>query len=284
MSKSKNGLTRWLRKGAVTEEHGQYLQKERLRDFSIRIVQVLLLITFFVFWEYAADHRWIDAFITSHPSKVWQTLTQMVLKGELWKHIWVTVSETLIGFCLGTFGGVFIAIILWWSDYFSRLMEPYIVVLNAVPKVALGPIFIIWLSNGTSAIIAMGLAISVIVTIMTLHAGFLEVEQNKIKLLRTFGATKYQILKKVILPASIPTFFSALKINVGLSLVGTIVGEFLVSKAGLGYLIIYGGQVFNLSLVMTSVLILCIVAFLMYYVVAVLEKWIIQWNTNRKTN
>lgn len=284
MSKHPGFLTRWLQKGSLTEEHGRYLQKERLRDLSIRGLQVFILLAFFALWEYAAYRKWIDAFITSNPSKIWHTLTQMIVKGELWKHIWVTVYETFIGFGLGTVIGVLIAIVLWWSNYFSRLMEPYIVILNAVPKVALGPIFIIWLSNGTPAIIAMGLAISVIVTIMTIHTGFMEVEQNKIKLLRTFGATKFQILKKVVLPASVPTFFTALKINVGLSLVGTIVGEFLVSKAGLGYLIIYGGQVFNLSLVMTSVLILCIVAFLMYYLVTLLEKWVVKWNISSKTN
>lgn len=273
-------LKKWLHRGAVTEEHGLYLQKMRLRDASIRGIQLFILIAFFLLWEVAANYRFIDPFITSQPSKIWATMTRMMVRGDLWHHIGVTVSETFIGFTLGTIIGVIVAIALWWSEYLSELLEPYIVILNAVPKVALGPIFIIWLSNGTPAIIAMALAISVIVTIMTLHSGFMEVEENKIKLLQSFGATKFQILKKVVLPASVPTFFSALKINVGLSLVGTIVGEFLVSKAGLGYLIIYGGQVFNLSLVMSSVLILCIVAFLIYYCVTLLEKCVIKWNTN----
>ncbi|AZR72800.1 sulfonate ABC transporter permease [Anoxybacter fermentans] len=283
MSKLKNWITAWLKKGAVTEEHAQYLKKQRLRDLSILILQIFILIAFFFLWELAARYKLINSFITSQPTRIWVTLAKMVIKGDLWTHIWVTVSETVIGFLSGTLIGAIVAIALWWSDYLSQLLEPYIVVLNAIPKVALGPIFIIWLSNDTPAIIAMALAISVIVTIMTLHNGFMEVEENKIKLLLTFGATKFQILKKVILPASLPTFFSALKINVGLSLVGTIVGEFLVSKAGLGYLIIYGGQVFNLSLVMSSVLILCIVAFLMYYIIALLEKWVVKWNTNSKT-
>ena len=273
-------IENWLTKGSVTKEHGNYLKRYRLRNISILSIQIFILVAFFALWELAARKGIIDSFITSQPTKVWKTMTKMMVEGQLWKHIWVTVSETGIGFFLGTLSGTIIAIALWWSDYLSDLLEPYIVVLNAVPKVALGPIFIIWLSNGTPAIIAMALAISLIVTIMTLHNGFMEVEENKIKLLKTFGASKFQILKKVILPASLPTFFSALKINVGLSLVGTIVGEFLVSKAGLGYLIVYGGQVFNLSLVMSSVLILCIVAFLMYYILALLERWIIKWNSN----
>ncbi len=275
-------LKKWcitlLQKGALTEEHGQYLQKFRLRNLSIIVIQLFILIAFFLIWELTANLKWIDSFITSQPTKIWATLSRLMIKGDLWKHIGVTVSETTIGFGVGTLSGTLIAILLWWSNYLSEVLEPYIVVLNAVPKVALGPIFIIWLSTGTTAIIAMSLAISVIVTVMTLQTGFLEVEENKIKLLKTFGATKFQILQKVILPASVPTFFSALKINVGLSLVGTIVGEFLVSKAGLGYLIIYGGQVFNLSLVMASVIILCIVAFFMYYLIILLEKCIMRWN------
>jgi NitT/TauT family transport system permease protein len=161
----------------------------------------------------------------------------------------------------------------------SRILEPYIVVLNSVPKVALGPIFIVWLGNGIPAIIVMGLAISLIVTIMMVFSGFAEVDQNKIKLLRTFGANKWQVMTKVVLPASLPTIVAALKVNVGLSLVGTIVGEFLVSQAGLGFLIVYGGQVFKMSLIMASVVILCVASALLYYGVTWLENRLLKWKT-----
>ena len=122
------------------------------------------------------------------------------------------------------------------------------------------------------AIIVMALAISLIVTILEILNGFLNTDKELIKMAQTFGANKFQFLTKIIIPANKATFFNSLKVNIGLSLVGVITGEFLVSKAGLGYLIVYGGQVFQLDLVMTSVIILAIVAYVMYQAVVLLEK------------
>lgn len=168
--------------------------------------------------------------------------------------------------------GTIIAIILWWSDYLSAIFEPYLVVLNSLPKVALGPIIIIWVGAGTPAIIVMAVAISLIVTILENLNGFSKTDKELIKMAQTFNASKFQILTKIVIPANISTFINSLKVNIGLSLVGVISGEFLVSKAGLGYLIVYGGQVFKLDLVMTSVLILGILAGAMYGAVLILEK------------
>lgn len=178
--------------------------------------------------------------------------------------------------CSRYFLGTAIAIILWWSEFLSKVSEPYLVVLNSLPKIALGPVFIVWIGAGPVAIIVMTLAISLIVTIMEVLNGFLAIDQEKIKLVHTFGGSKYQVLTKVLLPASLPTLINALKINVGLSWVGVIVGEFLVSKSGLGYLIVYGGQVFKLDLVMTSVIILGVAAALMYQAIVYLEKWLVK--------
>jgi len=191
-------------------------------------------------------------------------------------HLYYTVGETIAGFTIGTTLGIVVAVLLWWSDFFSRVLDPYIVVLNSIPKVALGPIFVVWLGTNITAVIAMAVTISVVVAIMMMHNGFKEVDPNKIKLLRTFGASKWQILQKVVLPASIPTMIAALKVNVGLSLVGTIVGEFLASRAGLGYLIVYGGQIFNMSLVMASIVLLSIVSVVLYYLVALLESKVVR--------
>jgi NitT/TauT family transport system permease protein len=165
---------------------------------------------------------------------------------------------------------------LWWSSFLARVLDPYLVVLNSLPKIALGPIFIIWIGAGPSAIIVMALAISLIVTILEVLSGFLSVNPEKVKLVRTFGANRLQLFTKVVLPSNVPAIINALKINVGLSWVGVIVGEFLVSKAGLGYLIVYGGQVFQLDLVMTSVLILSAAAALMYQFVVWIEKLLIK--------
>ena len=192
----------------------------------------------------------------------------------LLEHIGVTCFETIIGFLSGTILGIIVAIILWWSNFLSKVAEPFLVVLNSLPKVALGPVIIIWVGAGMPAIIVMALSISLIVTILEILNGFLNTDKEKIKMAKTFGANKFQILTKIVIPANISTFINSLKVNIGLSLVGVISGEFLVSKAGLGYLIVYGGQVFKLDLVMASVIILGIVAAVMYESVVLLEKLI----------
>lgn len=262
---------------AVSEEYKEYLREQKLYRWKVIFTQWILLIGIILFWELAARLRWIDPFITSQPSTIVKTIVALHKEGSLYYHIGVTVLETVIGFISGTILGTVIAIILWWSDFISKVLDPYLVVLNALPKIALGPILIVWIGNGAPAIIAMGLLISLVVTILGVYSGFTQVDSDKIKLLKTFGATKWQVLQKVILPASVPTIISALKINVGLSWVGVIVGEFLVSKAGLGYLIVYGGQVFKLDLVMASVIILSLAAAIMYQAVVYLEKLFMQW-------
>ena len=178
-----------------------------------------------------------------------------------------------MGFLLGTLLGTLVAIGLWWSDFLSRVLEPYLVVLNALPKTALGPVFIVWIGAGTESIIAMTLAISIFVTILNMHVGFLSTDREKIRLMQTLGATRRQILHMLVIPANYTTLFNTLRVNVGLSWVGVIMGEFLVSKAGIGYLIVYGSQVFNMDLVMASVLLLAVAAVVMYQLVLWLEKW-----------
>jgi NitT/TauT family transport system permease protein len=261
----------------VSREHLVYLKKVKQKRTAIRVTQIAILIIFLSLWELAAQLKWIDSFITSQPTRIWKTIVNLHNSGDLYMHISVTLFETIIGFTLGTLLGTAIAIVLWWSDFMSKVADPYLVVLNSLPKVALGPIIIVWIGAGAKAIIVMALLVSIIVTVIGVLNGFLDVSPDKIKLLKTFGATKKQVLTKVVLPASIPTIISALKINVGMSWVGVIVGEFLVSRAGLGFLAVYGGQVFQLDLVMTSVSILLVLAALMYQGVAWLEKRYLKW-------
>lgn len=256
----------------VSKEHEEYLKKHKLRKNSIAISQIALLVLFFALWEIAAALKWIDPFIMSQPSRVLKTIVNLTADGSIFTHTGITVLETIIGFLSGTILGTAIAIMLWWSEFIAKVFDPYLVVLNALPKTALGPIILVWIGGTASSIIVMALLISIVVTILNVYLAFESCDEDKVKLLRTLGATKLQILTKVVLPASIPSIISVLKINVGLSLVGVIVGEFLVSKAGLGYLIIYGGQVFKMDLVMTSVLILAVAAALMYLSVAWFEK------------
>ena len=251
-----------------------YLRAKRREKVAIRSLQVFLLIFFLILWEVSARLGWIDAFIVSCPSRVAATVTGLYQSGDLWLHLWTSCAETAAGFVLGTLSGTLIAVLLWWSTFLSRVLDPYLVVLNALPKTALGPIFIVWIGAGTASIVAMTLAISLIVTILNMLVGFLSTDEQKLRLLRSMGASRGQILRKLVLPANFPALFNTLRVNVGLSWVGVIMGEFLVSKAGLGYLIVYGSQVFNMDLVMASVLVLAAAAVVMYQIVLWLEKFL----------
>ena len=255
----------------VSKDRKKYLRKIRLRKIEILITQIAIVIAFIALWEILAQKGKIDSFITSQPSRIVKTFMNLS-SNNLIEHLKITVEETFIGFLLGTIAGAITAIILWWSPFISKVSEPFLVVLNSLPKIALGPVIIIWVGAGMPAIIVMALSISLIVTILEILNGFLHTDKEKIKMAKTFNANKIQILNKIVIPSNIPTFFNTLKVNIGLSLVGVISGEFLVSKGGLGYLIVYGGQVFQLDLVMTSVIILAVVAALMYESIVVLEK------------
>ena len=259
----------------ISNDRKKYLKKIKLRKIETISTQIIIIITFIVLWEVLAQKGILDSFITSQPSRIIKTFMNLT-SNDLLEHLKITCIETLIGFSLGTVLGVIIAIILWWSPFISKVSEPFLVVLNSLPKIALGPVIIIWVGAGMPAIIVMALSISLIVTILEILNGFLHTEEEKIKMAKTFNANKVQILTKVVLPANIPTFFNTLKVNIGLSLVGVISGEFLVSKGGLGYLIVYGGQVFQLDLVMTSVIILGIVAALMYQSIVWIEKRVVK--------
>lgn len=220
--------------------------------------------------------HWIDPLIFSSPSKVWNLLISNIADGSIFPHIWTTVFETVLGFIIGTALGTILAAILWWSPFLSKVLDPYLVVLNAMPKVAIGPILIVALGPTMTSIIVMGAIISVIITTIVVYTAFRDVDSNYLKVLQTFNASRWDSFKEAILPASFPTIVSTLKVNVGLSWVGVVVGEFLVSKQGLGYLIIYGFQVFNFTLVMQSLVIIVVFATIMYKLVEYLEKKIIK--------
>lgn len=255
-----------------SKEHYEYLRKIKIKNITILTIQIAILIVFFGFWELFTRLKIIDGFIMSSPSRIINTIIDLYNSGTLFYHIGVTLYESVLAFIIATGVGFVIAVLLWWSEYFRRISEPYLVVLNSLPKIALGPIIIIWFGAGTKSIIVMAFLILIIITILSLLNAFMSCDNDKILLLKSMGANKFQIFFKLILPNSIPEFISVLKINVGMTWVGTIMGEYLVSRAGLGYLIVYGGQVFKLDLVMTGTIILCILAAIMYSGVALIEK------------
>lgn len=256
----------------VSLERQAWLRRRVRMKYLVWAARVLLLIVFFLLWELAARQGWIDPFIVSSPSRVWETVCNLYATGELWLHLGTSCVETVIGFLLGTLAGSLVAVALWLSPTLFRILDPYLVVLNSLPKTALGPVFIVWIGAGPASIIAMTLAISLVVTILEVHNGFRSTDAGKLRLMQSLGATKGQILVKLVIPANFTTLINALKVNVGLSWVGVIMGEFLVSRAGLGYLIVYGSQVFQMDLVMATVLLLALAAAGMYQCILFLEK------------
>ncbi|MBR5948963.1 MAG: ABC transporter permease [Clostridia bacterium] len=270
------GRSRQLDPTAATAEHIAFLKRVRRHNRFIIAIQLAILALFFALWELFARFGVINSFIFSSPSRVAETVARLYSSGELFHHIGVTMLETVLGFTIGTALGTLIAVLLWWSPTLERILDPYLVVLNALPKIALGPILIVWVGSGMEAIVVMALLVSTVVTIMTVLTGFNDSSLEKQLLMKTLGATRLQTFLKVVLPASVPTLIGALKLSVGMSWVGVIVGEYLVSKAGLGYLIVYGGQVFKLDLVMASIVVLCALAALMYYAVAIWERSILR--------
>lgn len=261
----------------ISKEHENYLISLKKRNRSILFTQISILILGLCLWEIAARFKWIDTFLTSYPSQIWKLFLNYIKQGNLFHHVGISVFETIVGFIGGTLLGMIVAVGLWWSDFWAKVLDPYLVMLNSLPKTALAPIIIIWVGAGYSGIIVTAITISIVVTIMNMFESFVSVDQDQIRLLNTFGATKLQILQKIVIPSSVPALINTLKINIGLSWVGVIVGEFLVSKAGIGYLIVYGGQVFKLDIVMMSVFILAVISVLMYRLIAILEAKFTKW-------
>ncbi|SEG06855.1 ABC transporter permease [Paenibacillus sp. UNC499MF] len=252
--------------------HAAHLESKRKTAVRVRVTQLLILAVSLGLWEAAGRMKWIDVLLFSYPSKVFVLLASKIADGSIFPHTGYTVYETVVGFVLGTLFGTALAMLLWWSPFLSRVLDPYIVVLNSMPKVALGPLFIVGFGPGMLSIIATTLSVTVIITTLVVYGSFKEVDDNYVKVVRIFGGSRGEVFRKVILPASFPTIVATLKANVGLAWVGVIVGEFLVSKMGLGYLIVYGFQVFNFTLVIASLVVIAIVATFMYQAVVYLEN------------
>lgn len=250
----------------------RHIARKRKTSITVMLTQLSLLIAFISCWEIAGKQRWIDPLIFSYPSKIGIQLYTTILNGSLLPHIGVTVAETITGFVLGTLCGTLLAAILWWFPFVAKVFDPFLVVLNSMPKVALGPLLIVGIGPGFGAIVMMTLLVTVIITTLNIYNRFKETEQGYLKVVALFGASRMQMFYYVILPASFPVIISTLKVNVGLAWIGVIVGEFLVAQSGLGYLIIYGFQVFNFTLVLSTLVVIAFVATIMYKIVTYIER------------
>lgn len=251
----------------------QFLQKAAKQKRKILILRILFFIIIIALWEIATRLEWMDSFIFSSPSRIIICFVEMVKSHTIFHHIGVTLGETFLSFFLVIVIGILLAILLWWNETIAKVLEPYLVVLNSLPKTALAPVFIVWLGNNMKTIIVAAVSVAVFSTTITLYNTFLEMDPGKIKMIRTLGGSKKDILCKLILPGNIPAIISAMKVDIGLTLVGVIIGEFVAAKAGLGYLIIYGSQVFKLDYVLLSIVILCLISTGLYLFISFLEKY-----------
>lgn len=256
----------------LSKAHEKYLKKLRKDKVLVIFWQIFVFCCFLGLWQLFSEVGVLDPFFFSSPSRIAITTVDLFKSGNLFLHIWTSLYETIIGFVIAIAAGVLIAVLLWWSERLRKVLEPYLIILNSLPKIALGPMIIFWVGSGTSATVVMCVLICIVITIISMLNAFISCDQDKLLLMKSMRASKLQILFKLILPNSLPEFVSVLKINVGMSWVGTVMGEYLSSKAGLGYLINYGSQMLKLDIVMTAIVLLCILAALMYALVSLLEK------------
>ena len=260
----------------ISQRQQHYLQMLRRRQRRITVVQILIFVLFLVIWESAVRLSWIDGFIFSSPSRVVKTFVGMCEDGSIVVHTMSTLLETIVSFLFVAVIGTGLAVALWYFTELSEILEPYLVMLNSLPKSALAPILIVWLGSNIRTIIVASISVAVFGSILTLHNGFSSMDPDQIKLIRSLGGNRIHILTKVLLPGSIPLILANMKVNIGLCLVGVIIGEFLAAKQGLGYLIIYGSQVFQMDMVVMSIILLCIMSAALYQGVGILGKFLQQ--------
>ncbi|MCM1157737.1 MAG: ABC transporter permease [Clostridium sp.] len=264
-------------KTAVSAKQREYIRKIKINHALIRFYQLLIFIVFIFLWEWSARQGVINDFIFCSPSRLFLTMTEMLKDGSLLFHIRITLYETLAGFVIVIVGSLAIATLFWWNKTLSRVLEPYLVILNALPKSALAPVLIVWLGANKTTIIVCACSVAIFGSILNIYTGFVNVDADKLKLIQTLKGNRLQCLRLVVLPSNIPNIISIMKVNIGLCLVGVVIGEFLAAREGLGYLIIYGSQTFKMSNVLLSILILCVIAMLLYLLLQHVEKKLIEY-------
>lgn len=255
-----------------SKEHLDFIKSNKRKKRFISFIQISIIIAFLITWEYLANKKIINTFLFSSPSNIYKCILKLYKSKELFIHIKITLYETLISFILANLIGLIVGSLLWWNKTIAKIFDPYLTIVNSLPKVALGPLIIIWVGASVNSIIFMALLISAIISIINIFNAFNSTDNNFITLMKSFKANKWQIYTKVIIPSNILNIINTFKINISMSLIGVIMGELLVSKNGLGYIIMYGSQVFNINLVISSVFILGIISYLMYFTIPYIEK------------
>lgn len=252
-------------------EHKEYLKKRKKEKILVHLMQTIIIIAIFSIWELLAKLNLINTFLYSSPSRIINSIINLFKENVLFSHIGITIYEVMISFLISIAIGIIIATLFWWNKFLAKVFEPFLTVLNSLPKVALGPLIIIWAGANIKSIIVMSLTISLFITIINLYQGFISTNENYITLLKSFNATKLDIFYRIILPSNKKNIINVLKINMSMNFIGVIMGELLVSKKGLGYLIMYASQVFNINMVITAIIILCLLSSIFYYLIKSIE-------------
>lgn len=269
----------------MTNAHQLYLRKQTHHKYFIILSRIFLFVFFIILWEYTTSMNIIDSFIFSSPSKILASFLTLVSDHSIFIHVGVTLYETILSFILVIVVSLIVAISLWFSTTLANVIDPYMVILNSLPKSALAPLLIVWLGANQTTIIICGMSVAIFGSILSLYASFCETDSEKFKLIYTLNGNKLQALTKVVIPSSIPSLISIMKVNIGLCLVGVVIGEFLAARNGLGYLIIYSSQVFKMDWLLMSIVILCMMAMLLYAFINYIEsKYNKRYSITKKTS
>jgi len=245
--------------------------------WKVRGVQITILVLVLVGWEMLVRLGIVRELLLGQPSRVAHFLVSLTLDGSLLRHTWVTSVETIIGFVGGFVLGAVSGLLLWWSKTAERVIDPLMVALNSLPKIALTPIFLLWFGVGLSMKLALSLSTVYLVTFLTAAASLRSIDKELLQLSAALGGNRWQIFRNVVVPSAVPWLVSAMKLSIGFGLTGAVVGEFVAANQGLGYLLLYGAQIYDMSLVWAGIVVLLLIAMLMYTSVAAFERWFLRW-------
>ncbi|TXF10586.1 ABC transporter permease [Pelomicrobium methylotrophicum] len=250
----------------------------RMGETSIRIaIQVAIVVVLLVLWQYAVDRKWVSAFLVGSPLGILESLHKAVTSGSLWVDTLTTLVEAIAGFLIGSVSGSVVGLSLWYSPFFARVVEPFIVAINSVPKIAFAPLVILWFGTGMISKVALAVALTAIVALIAAYQAAKDADPDLQSLALAMGATKHQLFFKVVVPSTLPAIIATTRINIGFGLVGAVVGEFISSSQGLGHLVFEASSFYDLNTVWVGLFSLMLIGFLLYYVVDYLERVLVPW-------
>jgi NitT/TauT family transport system permease protein len=258
--------------GLVREAATPSRRREPLTGFRLLGAQIGLVVAILAFWEAAVRLGLAKVYVYGQPSGILSKGAILVGNGELLRHTWITAQEAVLGFLIGSGLGSLVGLSLWLAPNFAKVLRPVLVAVNGVPKIALAPLIIVWFGIGLEAKIAIAAILTFIVSTITSFTGTFEADPDLVRLMRSLGASRFQIWRKVIVPATLPWVLSALRLNIGFALIGAVVGEYISAKEGLGYLVYYSGVLYDLNSVWVGIFALMALALLLDRLVQELDR------------